>query len=656
MSLYDKVKRILFGESKDPRSPAVYEELTLVAFLAWVGLGADGLSSSCYGPEEAYLALGAHHGLAIFLALAAAITVYVISASYSQVIELFPSGGGDYLVATKLLGSHAGLVGGCALFIDYVLTISISIASGADAIFSLMDPSHLRWKFSVQVFSILLLVLLNLRGVKESIKVLLPIFVTFLITHALILGYGVCVHATEIPALVGTSVRETRSWAASAGWMPVLMVFFTAYSLGGGTYTGIEAVSNGMQILREPKVRTGKLTMHYMAASLALTAGGILLCYLLIRVAHVEGQTLNATMMDSLVGGWRWGDAKVGLWLVWVALVSEGALLFVAAQAGFLAGPRVLANMALDSWVPRRFAQLSDRLVVGDGVVLMGLAALGVLIYAQGSVKVLIVMYSINVFLTFSLSQIGMCLHWWRVRRTERRWRTSFLVNGVGLLLTTGILVITTILKFEQGGWVTVALTVAFVILCLFIHRHYDTIHAMLADLDRSLAKIPMPPGDRPVPEFKKGAPTAVLMVSGFNGLGIHSFFSIFHLFHGHFVNFIFVSVGVIDFSRFKGAHEIENLQAFTDDNLKKYVELAHRLGKWAEFRSSLGAESLPELEALCARVQREFPNCVFFSGRLVFPEETTASRLLHNQVAFALQRRFHMGGMPMMVLPIRAR
>src|SRR3984893_18797193 len=157
---------VLIGPPRDVRDPEIFHSLSLVAFLAWVGLGSDGLSSSCYGPEEAFLALGTHQYLAVFLALLMALTVFVISASYSQTIDRFPAGGGGYLVATKLLGTYSGLVSGCALIVDYVLTIAISIASGADAIFSFLPPTWLPAKFFVAIAVVILMVAMNLRGVK----------------------------------------------------------------------------------------------------------------------------------------------------------------------------------------------------------------------------------------------------------------------------------------------------------------------------------------------------------------------------------------------------------------------------------------------------------------------------------------------------------
>src|SRR5262245_6834508 len=177
--MLDNVRRLIIGPAKDPRDPHAFHKLSLVALLAWVGLGADGLSSSAYGPDEAFRQLGEHTGLAFFLALVTAATVFIISYGYSRIIEQFPSGGGGYVVASKLLSPTVGVVSGSALLVDYVLTITISIASGADAIFSFLPPTWLPYKLPVAYAGIALLTLMNIRGVKESVTALVPIFLTF---------------------------------------------------------------------------------------------------------------------------------------------------------------------------------------------------------------------------------------------------------------------------------------------------------------------------------------------------------------------------------------------------------------------------------------------------------------------------------------------
>lgn len=649
------LKDILLGKPKDPLDPKVFHQISLVAFLAWVGLGADGLSSSAYGPEEAYLALGQHFYLALPLALLMAITVFVISASYSQIIELFPTGGGGYLVATKLLGPRSGLVSGSALVVDYMLTITISIASSADALFSFLPMSYQSYKIFAEVFLVFMLILLNLRGVKESVLFLLPIFLLFIVMHLVAILLGVVPHLGNMANLVGASYRETTADVQGLGILATLAILLHAYSLGGGTYTGIEAVSNGLQILREPRVVTGKKTMLYMATSLAFTASGILLCYLLNQVRHEPGKTLNASLFTNVFGLFFGPETSLTATLVVVILITEAALLIVAAQAGFLDGPRVLSNMSLDSWAPHRLSHLSDQLVTRNGVWFMGLSSLAFLLYTHGDVRLLVVMYSINVFLTFTLSQLGMCRHWWEVRRSDSQWMRKLGINGFGLLLTGIILVVTVTTKFAEGGWVTLAVTSAFVLLCQTVRSHYDRVKGALKNLDDTLLGIPFEPNLRePVPAKNPNAPTAVLIVRDFDGIAVHTLLNIQRLFPNHYKNIVFISVGVIDTGQFKGHEEIESLRQTTEENLKSLVEFANCLGWYAEYRYDLGVDLISELETLCTAVAKDFPRTVFFSGKLIFQQENVFTRMLHNHTPFTLQQRLQFNGHDMMILPIR--
>src|SRR5512147_1188769 len=207
-TILQKLKKLIIGGKHDIEDTSLFHKLTLIAFFAWIGLGADGLSSSCYGPEEAFNALGSHVSLSVFVALMSGITVFVIAASYSQIIELFPTGGGGYVVASKLLSPSAGMVSGSALLIDYVLTITISVASGADALFSFLPPAWFPYKLTFALFGVLLLTLMNMRGVKESVLPLVPIFLTFVITHAFIIGYALISHAGQFGELVSTTRAE----------------------------------------------------------------------------------------------------------------------------------------------------------------------------------------------------------------------------------------------------------------------------------------------------------------------------------------------------------------------------------------------------------------------------------------------------------------
>ena len=648
---YQRLKRLVFGAPRDVEDPHTYHSMSLIALLAWVGLGADGLSSSSYGPDEAFRALGDHRALAIFLALATGVTVLVISVAYSQIIKHFPFGGGGYVVASQLLGPRAGVVSGSALLVDYILTISVSVASGADAIFSFMPPAWHAWKLSVAALAILLLVVLNLRGVKESVSILAPIFGLFLLTHLILIVGGIGSHLGDIPKVAGEVSEGLRASHGKLGLIGLLAVFVKAYSMGGGTYTGIEAVSNGLQIMREPKVRTAQRTMVYMAISLALTAGGILVLYLLFHVVPAQGKTLNAVLLERFTASWRVGGVEVGHGFLVVTLVAEAALLFVAAQAGFIDGPRVMANMASDSWLPHRFAQLSDRLTMRDGVWLMGGASLVTLLYTRGDITALVTMYSINVFLTFSLSQLAMVKYW--VARRQAGRKRGLLIHGVALVLCLSILSGTVYEKGAEGGWMTILVTSLLVALCLVIKRHYGKVQRNLQRLDAIMAALPTHSG-KPNPVIDPKGHTAVLLVGGYGGLGIHQLLTVKRIFGEHFRNFIFVSVGVVDSATMKGVEEVDRVRLRTETALQQYVEAAHRLGLAADYRMEIGTEAVVVAEQLCLQIAQEHPRAVFFAGKLIFERERVFQRLLHNETAYQLQRRLQFGGLNAMVLPVR--
>lgn len=651
--MLERLRSLILGGRKNLFDPKIHHQLALIAFFAWVGLGSDGLSSSSYGPEEAFLALGSHTHLALYLTVAMVLTVFLISASYTQIIELFPRGGGGYLVATKLLGTTPGVVSGGALVVDYVLTIAISVASGVDAIFSFLPTHYGIWKVPTEVLVVAGLTALNMRGIKESVAVLMPIFVAFLLSHFVLILYGIFTHVSDFGPLMGDTIRDTQAATNELGTLGVLMLFLRAYSLGGGTFTGIEAVSNSTAILREPRVETGKKTMAYMAASLAFTAGGILLCYLLNGVTHEPGRTLNASLWSTLTQHWTMWGLPVGAAIVIFTLLSEGALLFVAAQTGFVAGPATLAAMAVDQWVPKRFAHLSERLVTQNGIVTMGLAAIATLIYTGGAMKLLVVMYSINVFLTFTLSQLGMVRHWWQVRATEAHWRRRFLLASLGTAVTGGILIVTSVIKFTQGGWVTLAVTGTLVVLCFLVRAHYHRVRGVLKSLDDVLSDLPMPERET-APELAPDGPTAVVLVESYAGLGIHTLLTVQRMFPRHFKNMVFVSVGLVDSGQFKGTESVQVLEQKVQGDLERYVELAQRMGYYAEYRYTLGTDLIEELEQICHDLQKEFRRSIVFAGQLVFQRETVFTRTLHHETAFSIQRRLQFAGIQVIILPIR--
>jgi amino acid transporter len=646
------VKNLLVGKAKNSSDPKIFHRLSLIALLAWVGLGADGLTSSCYGPEEAFVVLGHNGFMAVYLAIATALTVAIISLSYSQIIELFPLGGGGYVVTTKLIGPKTGLVAGSALVVDYILTIAVSVVSGIDALFSSLPIEYQHYKLSASILIVLLLIILNLRGVKESITVLLPIFVVFIITHLVLLGAAFIQNTNALPGFFSGTATQTKGMVENIGVWAFVLILLKSYSHGAGTYTGIEAVSNAMPTLREPRAQTGKRAMLYMALSLALLSGGLLILYGLFNVSKVPGETLNASLFDKIIASW---NSPFGTWVVTITLISEGLLLFVAAQTGFIGGPQVMANMAVDYWMPRRFAHLSEQLTVSNGIIFMGLSSIAIIMVAHGSVAYLVVLYSINVFITFSLSQFGMCRHWLQVRKQNKKWALKFAINLIGLMLTTTVLVILVSLKFFEGGWLTLIITSGFIFIAVLVKRHYlstqkalyrlDDLTATMFKLDNTAA-VPSAPGREDA--------TAVLMVSGFNGFGVHTFLSIEKLFPKIFKRYVFLSVGELDTGKFKGVGEVENLKNNTEENLQKYIKMANKLGFYAESRFDVSVDSIESLVKMSQNLSKEYPRAIFFAGKLVFQKEGVFNNLLHNDTSFRLQRRLSFEGIQMVVMPIR--
>jgi hypothetical protein len=321
----------------------------------------------------------------------------------------------------------------------------------------------------------------------------------------------------------------------------------------------------------------------------------------------------------------------------------------------------VLSNMALDRWFPTKFAMLSDRLVTQKGILLMGGAALITMVLTKGSVKYLVVLYSINVFITFFLSQLGMVRHWWQVRGNENHWGKKLVINGLGLMLTFGILITVTILKFYEGGWITLILTGSLVTIALLTKRHYKNTFKLLRRLDELVtvaeASCPISSVESAKEKSIKFEPqdkTAVLLVNGFNGLGLHTLFSIIRLFGSTFKNYVFIQVGTVDAGNFKGTDEVARLKTEVKKELDRYVQYMRCHGYYAASYSSFGTDVVDEVVRIMPEIMERFPNAVLFGGQLVFPKAGLLSGVFHNYTIFAVQRHFYNQGIPVVVLPIR--
>ncbi len=637
-----ETKRKLFFQN-------LFHKTSLIPFFAFIGLGADSISSSCYGPEEAFLSLGPYHHLIVFVGLMAIITIWTISSSYTQLIELFPHGGGGYVVASKLLSANSGLVAGCSLLVDYILTITISISSGVDALFSFLPIGLIAWKLPCKMGVLALLTLVNIRGIKESVFPWIPVFILFGITHLVAFGWAFWSHFENMPMVYHGIQLEVGELSRSIGTWGLIFILLKSYSVGAGTYTGIEAVSNGMNIFRSPRVKNAKKTMIYMSSALAITVFGLMMSYLLYHIEPVYGKTLNGVLIDTIAQEMPFGMAYLFSPLT---LFSEAAILIMAAQSGFLAGPRILAVMAADRWLPNKFTNLSDYFVMRHGILLIGAGCFALMAYTTGHVADLVILYSLAVFITYSLSQLGMSIHWAKERMYHRKWLKGLILNGVGFCLTAAILCSLILLKFVDGAWLTLTIIGLLVILCHKIRRYYNNFSDILNNLPSTI------PVREPAVLVEAGhddrtVHTAVFFVSGKKPLALHSISEAIKLFGSSIEHFVFLQVGIIDAGIFKGESELKHLEEFTQTEADKLVHYMRHLGYSAEAQVTVGLDIGDEVEKLASEVQTRHPSCIFFGGQLILPQEHLLSHVMHNQTLFIIQRRLFNLGLPFVTIPV---
>ena len=650
-----RLRGLIFGRPRDPLDPEMSRRVLLAAMLGWVGLGANGLSSACYGPEKAYVALGVHTELGPFLALATTATVFIIAVAYSQVMEIFPSGGGSYKIASQLLGPKFGLVSGSAQVVDYVLTIAVSLASGTDALFSLLPVSAQSYKLPAEIGLTVLLVVLNLRGMQESIRFLAPIFVGFVLVHALLIIFGIGSDAPRFVSMWDNASTDIRSLSNQAGWTFVAAVFLRAFALGGSTYSGVESISNHVNLLAEPRLKNGRMTMLYVAIPLAFTAGGLVLLYSLESVQAVRGQTLNAIAFSAIIAKLGLDNATSQALLV-VTLALEGAILLVAANSILIFAPLLLGNMATDSWLPHRFRNLSSRLVREDGVVFIGACAIAILFWTHGELALLVVFYSINVFLCLTFSKLGLCRYWWNRRRelSSRHLVARLVIAAAGLLVALVVLGMTLQEKFFEGGWATICLTLLVVASGIAIRRQYDWVSLQRRKLDKAfeLPKERLSVAKITPPDPAKS--TAIFLTTDHWGPTIHTLLWVHRIFHERFRNWVFVSAVEVQASVLSAPETVPDLKAGIERALDQLEAFCAKEGLSTARFVVYGTDPVKSLEDLIKDVSASFPDSVCFANKLILPANRWFAEWLHNQTALGLQRQLHIEGIPLVILPIK--
>jgi amino acid transporter len=460
-----QVKRLLVG-APIPSHQAHHERLSRITGLAI--LSSDALSSVAYATEEILRVLliggAAALGLVTPIGLVIAITLAIVAFSYRQTIYAYPSGGGAYLVAKDNLGRTPSLIAAASLLIDYVLTVAVSVAAGVAAITSAI-PRWAQYRVEVALAFILLLMVGNLRGVRESGRIFAVPTYFFIVSilGMLVVGAWRSLTGTFVPLPVHPDV------AAGSGALTTF-VLLTAFSNGCTAMTGVEAVSNGVPAFRPPESRNAAATLVAMAALAITMFMGITLLAHAFDVVPTDGETVVSQIARITFGGRN---------VFYFAVQAATTLILVlAANTAYADFPRLASIVARDRFLPRQFMNQGDRLAFSNGILILSALAGLLLVGFGGDTHALIPLYMIGVFVSFTLSQAGMVIHW-RSLRTPG-WRSSAAINGFGATVTAVVLVIVAVTKSHEGAWIIILMIPVLVTIFEVTRRHYDRVASEL--------------------------------------------------------------------------------------------------------------------------------------------------------------------------------
>lgn len=455
------LKRLLVGS---PMSTAQAKHERLAKIPALAIFASDLMSSVAYAPEEILLVLVLGGVAALqygpYIGLAIAVLAATVATSYWQTIHAYPSGGGAYVVASDNLGAVPGLVAGAALLVDYILTVSVSTASGVAAITSAF-PELYPHRVAICVSCVLLIMAANLRGIRETGRIFAVPTYWFVACLWLLMAGGFYRLATGAvpPTPPAVPVEEPLT----------IFLILRAFSGGCAALTGTEAVANGVQFFRPPESRNAGITLIWMATILATSVIGVTYLAHFYRIVPRAEETVM-----SLLGTEIFGRG----WIYYMIQAATAVILLLAVNTSFAGFPMLASIMAKDRFLPRQFANLGDRLVFSNGIVICATISCLLLVVFRGDTHALIPLYAIGVFSAFTLSQAGMVRHWWRERGAG--WHARAVVNLLGALVTAVVVGVIAVTKFVHGAWIVVIVIPVLVSMFLAVRRHYESLRGQL--------------------------------------------------------------------------------------------------------------------------------------------------------------------------------
>lgn len=466
--MFSKLKNIFIG--RPLKSSDEGDEGNLLTKLqALAMLSSDALSSIAYGPEQVVLVLVSVSAGAIWWSLPIGIVVLILLASltisYRQVIHAYPQGGGAYMVTTENLSPKAGLVSGGSLLVDYMLTVAVSVSSGADAITSAIPALH-PYNLHISIILVLVLMLMNLRGLRESaVSLMIPVYL-FIASTVFLIGFGL------LQLLLGNlSYHATAPIGKSISGVS-LVLLLRAFTSGSASLTGVEAISNSVPFFKTPKAENAAKTLAIMAAILGFMFAGITFLNYWIGIVPVKGVTTLAQMAQAILG-----NSPVGRLLFYIFQLSTALILAVAANTGFSAFPMLSYNMAKNKYMPHMYMEKGARLGYSNGILTLAIGAILLLLIFNGNTERLIPLYTIGVFVPFALSQTGMVVHW------HKQYGKHFLKYSVANILGAAICytIVAILLLFRlRDIWPFFPIIIVLLWIFLSIKNHYNKVAKQL--------------------------------------------------------------------------------------------------------------------------------------------------------------------------------
>ncbi|MBI1999873.1 MAG: APC family permease [candidate division NC10 bacterium] len=451
------LKRVLLGNPLTT-AQARYERLAKIPALAI--FASDNLSSVAYATEEILLVLVLAGTSALSysppIGMAIGLLTVIVASSYWQTIHAYPSGGGAYTVAKDNLGTYPGLVAGAALLVDYVLTVSVSVAAGVAAITSAF-PVLYPHRVALCVGVVLLIMMANLRGIRETGRIFAAPTYWFILCLVILLGGGFYHLLTQGAPPLSTTVPEREPLNE--------FLVLRAFASGCAALTGIEAVANGVQAFKPPESRNAGITLAWMAFILGSSFLGVTFLAYFFHIVPVEGETVV-----SMLGRQIFGSS----WVYYMIQAATAVILILAANTSFAGFPMLASMLGKDGFLPRQFANRGDRLVFSNGIIILASVSSLLLVIFGGSTHALIPLYAVGVFTAFTLSQAGMVRHWWKERGP--RWRPHAAINGLGAVVTAAVVTVIGVSKFVHGAWMIIIIIPVLVVGFLAVRRHYSVL------------------------------------------------------------------------------------------------------------------------------------------------------------------------------------